>query len=76
MIGRGLFGGIGFISFFLALKLTTVSEAVVLMKTNPLWTTLLVVYIYKIEKMTWKSMIEIFLCLIGVILIAKPPIIM
>ncbi|CAD8125924.1 unnamed protein product [Paramecium sonneborni] len=76
LIGRGLFGGIGFISFFLALKLTTVSEAVVLMKTNPLWTTLLVVYIYKTEKMTIKSMIEILLCLIGVILIAKPPIIM
>lgn len=46
------------------------------MKTNPLWTTLLVVYIYKTEKMTVKSMIEIFLCLIGVILIAKPPILM
>ena len=76
LIGRGLFGGIGFIAFFLALKLTTVSEAVVLMKTNPLWTTLLVVYIYKTEKMTLRSMIEIFLCLIGVILISKPPIFM
>ncbi|CAD8212268.1 unnamed protein product [Paramecium pentaurelia] len=76
LIGRGVFGGIGFISFFLALKLTTVSEAVVLMKTNPLWTTLLVVYIYKTEKMTWKSMIEILFCIFGVILIAKPPIIM
>lgn len=76
LIGRGVFGGIGFISFFLALKLTAVSEAVVLMKTNPLWTTLLVVYIYKTEKMTYKSMIEILLCILGVILISKPPIIM
>lgn len=46
------------------------------MKTNPLWTTLLVVYIYKTEKMTWKSMIEILFCIFGVILISKPPIIM
>jgi drug/metabolite transporter (DMT)-like permease len=57
----------------LALKLTVVSEAVVLMKTNPLWTTLLVVYMYKTEKMTLRTMVEIALCLFGVALITKPP---
>lgn len=72
LILRGVIGSIGFISCFLSLKLVSVSEAVVLQKTNPLWTTLIVVYILKKDKMTFKIMAEILICLLGVIFITKP----
>lgn len=74
LISRGLIGGVGFLSCFLSLKLVTVSEAVVLMKTNPLWTTFILAYILKKEIITKRTILEILFCLLGVILISKPPI--
>lgn len=44
-----------------------------MMKTNPLWTTLILVYILKKEKLTFRTIIEIVVCIIGVICITKPP---
>lgn len=50
-----------------------VSEAVVLMKTNPLWTTFILAYLYKKEKITIKTILEIAFCILGIIMITKPP---
>ncbi|CAD8127727.1 unnamed protein product [Paramecium sonneborni] len=72
---RGAIGMFGFLACFSSLKLVAVSEAVVLMKTNPIWTTLIQVYIQKKEKINMRTGIEIISCIIGVIFITKPPII-
>lgn len=74
LIIRGCIGGVGFLSCFISLKLVTVSEAVVLMKTNPLWTTFVLAYILKKEAITKRTILEILFCLLGVVLISKPPI--
>jgi drug/metabolite transporter (DMT)-like permease len=73
LIIRATMGMFGFLSCFMSLKLVAVSEAVVLMKTNPLWTTLILVYIQKKEKLTIRTLMEIIVCLVGVVFITKPP---
>ncbi|CAD8161502.1 unnamed protein product [Paramecium octaurelia] len=72
---RGAIGMFGFLACFSSLKLVAVSEAVVLMKTNPIWTTLILVYVQRKEKINIRTALEILTCIIGVIFITKPPLI-
>ncbi|CAD8106104.1 unnamed protein product [Paramecium primaurelia] len=70
---RGLCGGLGTVGWFWAVRLIQSSEVIVLSKISPLWTALIAAYITKTDKLTLKLIIIILFCIIGVILIARPP---
>ncbi|CAD8106569.1 unnamed protein product [Paramecium sonneborni] len=70
---RGLCGGLGTVAWFWAVGLIQSSEVIVLSKISPLWTALIAAYITKTDRLTQKLLIIIILCIIGVILIARPP---
>lgn len=73
LIIRGVLGSIDSTVWFMAIKLISLSEAIVLAKTVPFWTTLIAVFVLHREQLTFKSVLNILLCLLGVALIARPP---
>ena len=70
---RGIAGGLGVSCLFTGLKLLPLSEAVVLTKSTPLWTALIVVFVLKQEQFSVKQFFIVLLCLFGISLIARPP---
>lgn len=49
LIMRGFAGAFGVSALFYGLKLVPISEGVVLLKTTPLWTSLIVMFVMKTE---------------------------
>lgn len=73
LILRGILGSVGATLWFTSIKLINLSEAIVLHKTAPLWTTIIAVFIIRSERFSYKAIIEIFVCLLGIVLITRPP---
>jgi drug/metabolite transporter (DMT)-like permease len=71
LIMRCIFGGVGHFSYFLAYKYLSVSEAIPILLTAPVWTAILAYFILK-EKLNWQIMGAILFSFSGIILIAKP----
>ena len=45
----------------------------VLMRTAPIWTALIVIFVTKQEKGSWNLLIAITLGFVGVLFVARPP---
>ena len=73
LISRGIFGAIGGSLLFEGLKHITISENMVLMRTAPIWTALIVIFVTKQEKGSWNLLIAIALGFVGVLFVARPP---
>ena len=73
LISRGIFGAIGGSLLFEGLKHITISENIVLMRTAPIWTALIVIFVTKQEKGSWNLLIAIALGFVGVLFVARPP---
>ena len=70
---RGLAGGFGVNCLFQGIKLLPLSEAVVLFKSTPLWTALILVFVLKQEKFSIKQLLIVSFSILGICLIARPP---
>lgn len=73
LVLRGFFGGSTIICVFACLTMMNISDAVVLINTNPIWTNFLA-FFFLAEPFSKKS---IFLCLlsfVGIILVCRPAI--
>jgi drug/metabolite transporter (DMT)-like permease len=73
LLFRGATGSITALIWFSAIKLLPLSEATVLQKTSPLWTSIATVFIMKSEKYEKRLFVFIFTGMLGIILIFKPP---
>lgn len=61
--------------YFTALKLISLSEAIVLHKTLPFWTAMLSILVLKKESFNFILLINIMICIFGVACISQPPVI-
>ena len=73
IIIRSISGAIGGLMYFQALKYLPLSEATVLFRTAPIWTSIAVIFIMKKEKLTLSLVLNYIVCFFGILLVSKPP---
>ncbi|KAM3143116.1 hypothetical protein pb186bvf_004702 [Paramecium bursaria] len=73
---RGIIGGVGALCWFESLQFLPSSEAQVLVSITPFWTSLMSAYLLKTEQLRMKKIVLIFITLMGVALILRPPILL
>lgn len=68
---RGTFGSTALICFYLSVTYLPLAEATVIQQTSPLYTALLAAWLLK-ERLEPRVVVSIAVCLLGVVLIARP----
>lgn len=72
MIGRSVCGSLAWFFFYIGIQYAPISEAIVIFRTSPIWTALITIFILKKEAFSFRLIIPLFICLLGIVLITKP----
>jgi drug/metabolite transporter (DMT)-like permease len=73
LITRGLVGAAGACFIFEGLKYVSLSENLVLVRTNPIWTAVIAFTILKKDRFSLNLLATLIIGFVGVLLIARPP---